>query len=101
MSLGKGCGACGGIHSVAAVNNLCRGIGSLDSPLTGFQSHVFCIPILSYVFSPLIPGGSRMRRRACTDLCGGRSANDRPYRVVIPIMAMPKVWHSWSFKEDI
>ena len=37
---------------------------------------------LLLAFSPLIQGGSRMRLSACTDLCGGQSANDRPYRVL-------------------
>ncbi len=40
----------------------------------GFQSHAFCTLILPLDFSLLIQGGSRMRRRARTVLCGGRSA---------------------------
>jgi len=42
-----------------------------EFPLAGSQHHAFCIPIRSCAFSPLIQGGSRMRRSACTDLCGG------------------------------
>jgi hypothetical protein len=34
--------------------------------------------------TPLILRKSRMRRRARTDLCGGRSANGRPYRDTNP-----------------
>jgi hypothetical protein len=40
----------------------------------------FCIPILMLASPPLIPGQSRMRKRACTDLCGGAISDGRPYR---------------------
>ena len=33
-----------------------------------------CIPILTSASTPFILGKSRMRKRARTDLCGGRSA---------------------------
>ena len=37
------------------------------------REHAFCILILQLASSPLIQGGSRMRKSARTDLCGGRS----------------------------
>ncbi len=33
-----------------------------------------CIPILTSASTPFIPGKSRMRKRARTDLCGGGPA---------------------------
>jgi hypothetical protein len=39
-----------------------------------FRCPAFCTPILMHASPPLILGKSRMRKRACTDLCGGRSA---------------------------
>ena len=40
----------------------------------GFHNPASCIPILMLVSPPLILGKSRVRKRARTDLCGGRSA---------------------------
>jgi len=51
---------------------------SLFGQRGGFQPHAFCILILWFAFSLLIQGGSRMRRSARTDLCGGRSAMGVP-----------------------
>jgi hypothetical protein len=42
-----------------------------------------CIPILMHASPPAIHGKSRMRKRACTDLCGGRSAMVVPTATVI------------------
>jgi hypothetical protein len=65
---------CGGSFYAAAVSDPCRGIGQPGSSRDGFPPRAFSILILWTAFSPLIQGGSRMRRRARTDLCGGRSA---------------------------
>src|ERR1017187_5240624 len=40
----------------------------------GFLHPAFCTPIPMHASTPLILRKSRMRRRARTDLCGGRSA---------------------------
>jgi len=40
----------------------------------GFPDPAFCTLILPPALPPLIHGKSRMRKRACTDLWGGRSA---------------------------
>ena len=48
--------------------------GSTGSSTDGFQSLAFSILILCSALTPVIRGGSRMRRSARTDLCGGRSA---------------------------
>jgi RNA-directed DNA polymerase len=44
----------------------------------GFRNPVFCIPIPTSASTPSILGKSRMRKRARTDLCGGR-----------PVMVVP------------
>jgi len=54
--------------------------------------------ILSFAFSPLIQGGSRMRRRARTDLCGGRSATVVPTAIVIP--GQKSGWRKCGSTED-
>src|SRR5712692_8616243 len=48
--------------------------GCSPSCTGGFRNPVFCIPILMSASPPLILGKSRVRKRARTDLCGGRSA---------------------------
>ena len=45
---------------------------------------MFCILILTSASTPFILGKSRMRKRARTDLCGGRTSNGRPYRDSYP-----------------
>jgi hypothetical protein len=40
----------------------------------GFPNPALCILILMYASPLVIHSKSRMRKRACTDLCGGRSA---------------------------
>jgi hypothetical protein len=45
-----------------------------------FRYPAFCTPILMHASPPLILGKSRMRKRACTDLCGGAISDGRPYR---------------------
>ena len=40
----------------------------------GFRNPVFCTLIPTSALTPSILGKSRMRKRARTDLCGGRSA---------------------------
>ena len=53
---------------------------------------MFCILIL-WLASPLrIPGKSRMRKRARTDLCGGRTA-----MVVPTATAIHKNQRGWAF----
>ena len=64
--------------------DLRRGIGSYRSTPGGFQPHSFCILILQLASSPLIQGGSRMRRSARTDLCGGRSVTIVPTASIWP-----------------
>jgi hypothetical protein len=49
-------------------------IGSLRSPESQRGYPAFCILILVHASPPPIQGGSRMRKRARTVLCGGRSA---------------------------
>src|SRR5947209_7225098 len=75
---------CGELYSYVAVN--VRGWGGIDSIHScadGFQDPMFCILIL-WLASPLrIPGKSRMRKRARTDLCGGRSVMVVPTATVI------------------
>jgi hypothetical protein len=44
---------------------------------------MFCILILTSASTPFILGKSRMRKRAGTDLCGGRSAMVVPTATVI------------------
>jgi hypothetical protein len=66
---------CGGASSSVAVNaRKCTGIVSPPSCTDGFRDPVFCILIPMPASPPPIQGKSRMRERACTDLCGGRSA---------------------------
>ena len=43
---------------------------------------------------PLIPGKSRMRKRACTDLCGGRSAMVVPTATTISLFDRLPDWKS-------
>ena len=59
------------------------GSGSIRFWIAGFPSHVFCILIQWNASSPPIQGRSRMRRRARTVLCGGRSAMVVPTATVI------------------
>jgi len=76
---------CGGVFSFVAVNaHRCDGIVSPLSCSGGFRNPAFCIPIRMLASPPPIPGKSRMRKRACTDLCGGRSAMVVPTATVIP-----------------
>ena len=46
---------------------------------------MFFIPIPAPAFTLPILHKSRMRRRACADLCGGAIREDRPYRVNNPV----------------
>src|SRR5713101_6097634 len=50
----------------------------------GFLHPEFCTPIPMHASTPLILRKSRMRRRARTDLCGGRSAMVVPTATVMP-----------------
>src|SRR5882762_6122474 len=66
---------CGEASSSVAVNaRECAGSVSPHSCSGGFRNPAFCIPILMRALPLIIQGKSRMRKRACTDLCGGRSA---------------------------
>src|SRR5207244_8309232 len=47
--------------------------------------HLFCILIPTSASTPFILGKSRMRKRACTDLCGGRSVMVVPTATVIAL----------------
>jgi hypothetical protein len=58
---------------------LCEGTvaatrAQLDDWMKTFPNPASCIPIPTHASAPLIQSKSRMRRRARTDLCGGRSA---------------------------
>jgi group II intron reverse transcriptase/maturase len=64
----------GASWSVAVNAHRCAGIVSPQSSIGGFLNPAFCIPTLMPASPPLIHSKSRMRKRACTDLCGGRSA---------------------------
>ena len=71
---------CGGATWFVAVNaRSCDGIVSPHCWTGGFPSPEFCIliPINASTLA-IILGKSRMRRRARTDLCGGRSAMGVP-----------------------
>ena len=46
---------------------------------------MFCILIPTSASTPFILGKSRMRKRACTDLCGGRSV------MVVPTATVGKL----------
>jgi hypothetical protein len=83
---------CGGVFSFVAVNaHRCDGIVSPLSCSVGFRNPAFCIPIRMLASPPLIPGKSRMRKRACTDLCGGRSAMVVPTATGIQIVTCGSV----------
>src|SRR5450759_431039 len=65
----------GGEHYLAAVNDaVSPGTGFTGSWSDGFQSPTCSTLILCSDLTPIIRGGSRLRRSARTDLCGGRSA---------------------------
>src|SRR5438067_8289402 len=70
-----GYGDCGGPFWLVAANvGGCRGSGTHQFLIAGFPSHGCCIHTPSSASPPDIQGKSRMRKRARTDLCGGRSA---------------------------
>jgi hypothetical protein len=75
---------CGEPCLSAAVNALrLDGIDSILSSAVGFRAPAFCI-LIPWPVSPLrILGKSRMRKRARTDLCGGRPAMSVPTATVI------------------
>ncbi len=80
------CGDCGGSFYAVAVNAH-SGVGSAHPLLEPWiPAPAFCILILWLASSPLIQGGSRMRRRARTVLCGGRSA------MVVPTATVEWRW---------
>src|ERR1019366_9287125 len=53
---------------------MCVGSGSTRFSTDGFRLLAFCILILWHVWTPHSRVGSRMRRSACTVLCGGYRA---------------------------
>src|ERR1035437_5306705 len=66
---------CGGLFCSVAVKRAGHpGIGLTRFWTTGFRYPASCTLIPHSASTPLIQGGSRMRRRARTVLCGGRSA---------------------------
>src|SRR5580765_7274075 len=66
---------CGGLFCSVAVKRAGHpGIGLTRFWTAGFRYPASCTLILRHVLTPLIQGGSRMRKRARTVLCGGRSA---------------------------
>ncbi len=72
---GIGYDDCGGPFWLVAANvGGCRGSGTHRFLIAGFPSHGCCIHTPSDALPPDIQGKSRMRKRARTDLCGGRSA---------------------------
>ena len=58
---------------------------SVPHPVPVDLNPAFCIPIPMFASPPLILGKSRVRKRARTDLCGGRSAMVVPTATVIPL----------------
>jgi len=84
---------CGGASSSAAVNaHRCAGIVSPLSCSAGFRNPAFCTPIPMHALPLLIPGKSRMRKCACTDLCGGRSAMVVPTATVTRFISYAALW---------
>src|ERR1035438_9596755 len=78
---------CGGLFCSVAVKRAGHpGIGLTRFWTAGFRYPVFCTLIPRSASTPLIQGGSRMRRRARTVLCGGRSAMVVPTATVIGIV---------------
>src|SRR5439155_25134219 len=81
---GVACADCGGaFYFVAANARRWDGTVSTHCSTGGFRTHVFCILIPTSASTPFILGKSRMRKRACTDLCGGRSVMVVPTATVI------------------
>ncbi len=79
------CVGCGGTRFRGAANAAeSPWVGSAGSWTDGFQSLASYILILCRASTPLIQGGSRMRRRARTDLCGGRSVMIVPTATASP-----------------
>src|ERR1700758_3740013 len=64
----------GECYSTAAKRDGSHGSGCHRCSTAGFPNPASFILTLNSALPPLIQGGSRMRRRARTDLCGGRSA---------------------------
>src|ERR1017187_977500 len=58
----------------------------------GFRHPAFCTPIPMPASTPLILRKSRMRRRARTDLCGGRSVMIVPTATVMPGTDSQRRW---------
>jgi hypothetical protein len=58
----------------------------------GFLHPVYCIPTPMHASTPLILRKSRMRKRASTDLCGGRSVMIVPTATVIRLSSR----HAWK-----
>src|SRR6266851_1906936 len=83
-SSGGALAGCGGAFSFVAVNAP-RCVGGVCSPFCtgGFHNPALCILILMPASPPPILGKSRVRKRARTDLCGGRSAMVVPTATVI------------------
>src|ERR1035437_710219 len=66
---------CGGLFCSVVVKRAGHpGIGLTRFWTAGFRYPASCTLIPRSVLTPLIQGGSRMRKRARTVLCGGRSA---------------------------
>ena len=89
-------GGCAG-YGGARYRGAASAAGSLWTGLTGlwtdgFQPLACSIPILCNALTPVIRGGSRMRRRARTDLCGGRSAMVVPTASAKKIEGKPRVY---------
>src|SRR6266700_1947561 len=69
------CVGFGGAHYRGAANAaVSLWTGSTGSSIDGFHSLALSILILCSALTPVIRGGSRMRRHARTVLCGGRLA---------------------------
>src|SRR5207248_7812602 len=94
-----GYGDCGGPFWLVAANvGGCRGSGTHPFLIAGFPSHGCCIHTPSSASPPDIQGKSRMRKRARTDLCGGRSA------MVVPTATYKKgrtrqIWSFLSYRQ--
>jgi hypothetical protein len=98
-----GCGVAR--YRAAASGATSPGTGSTGSWSAGSQSLAFSILILCSALTPVTRGGSRMRRSARTDLCGGRSAMIVPtatakrirLRTVSALPLTAAAWTCWRW----
>ena len=87
---------CGTVFWFAAVKPRERSGRSLLRSWKGGRHHLeSCTPIPKLAFTPLILHKSRVRRRASTDLCGGRPVKAVPTATITRVRAPT---HFWSLR---